>query len=469
MESNSFISTSTMRTFHAPQELLENMPAQSQPSSPRSSALATSPNSPSESVSSLPSVGSSFFFSSAAASPPRSQPQSNHYTRDSSAQGLIIPSLTLPAPLHRPTPFGKTLGDLRLLIVGNGADDRELVSNLLLDDNEDVVDISGWEDFEHGSILRASTDWIEHRDAHGLEKFEPAKNVEIISLARHEFDDNVRHNMHGDSIQVNLSSQSTKSSVLPVIQSPFHSVSELIDPRCQPSAALANLIASPWSPLHTALIILSNSGKYQFHASWLLLTLQYTGPSASEDGPIDLLTPHIPVILMRHGPDHTHFPSRPHMSSFRPRSAAALRNGLFRSPETLSSLRYEAAERFLRWREVECAVERINASHRETMSLSSNEPLWNKAKWEAEWESRLSHDVAISCEREDPANVPEQQCFDPLHLSSLVSFSLCLLDPATRLLSRSVSTFVDKLADSQVRIAMVGSLCLGIGIGMMLR
>ncbi|KAG2160082.1 uncharacterized protein EDB93DRAFT_1237295 [Suillus bovinus] len=435
MESNSYVGTSTIRTLHAPQEELENLPGQSQHSSPRSSALATSPNSPSDSVSSLPSVGSSFFFSSAAASPPRSQPQSNCYARDSSTQGLIIPSLTLPAPLRCPTPFGKTLGDLRLLVVESGADDRELVFNMLLDDNEDVVDISGWEDFEHGSILRASTDWIEHRDAHGLEKFEPAKNVEIISIARHEFDNDL-----------------TKSSILTIIQSPFHSVSELIDPRCQPSAALANLVASPWSPLHTALIILSNSG-----------------PSTSEDGPIDLLTPHIPVILMRRGPDHTHFPSRPHMSSFRPRSAAALRNGLFRSPETLSSLRFEAAERFLRWREVECAVEGINASHRETISLSSNAPLWNKAKWEAEWESRLSQDVAVSCEREDPVRVPEQQCFDPLHLSSLISFSLCLLGPATRLFSRSISTFVDKLADSQVRMAMVGSLCLGIGIGMMIR
>jgi hypothetical protein len=98
--------------------------------------------------------------------------------------------------LRRPTAFGKTLGDLKLLVIGNGADDRELVSGLLLDDNEDIVDISGWEDFEHGSILRASTDWIEHRDAHGLEKFEPAKNVEIITLARREFDDSVRHNMH---------------------------------------------------------------------------------------------------------------------------------------------------------------------------------------------------------------------------------------------------------------------------------
>ena len=195
----------------------------------------------------------------------------------------------------------------------------------------------------------------------------------------------------------------------------------------------------------------------------------YTGPSTSEDGHIDLLTPHIPVILMRHGPDHTHFPSRPHMSSFRPHSAAALRSGLFRSPETLSSLRYEAAERFLRWREVECAVEGINACHRETVSLSVNEPSWNKAKWEAEWESRLSQDVATSCERENTARDQAQQCFDPLHLSSLISFSVSLFGPARGKLSRSISAFVDKLADSQVRMVMVGSLCLGIGIGMMIR
>ena len=37
------------------------------------------------------------------------------------------------------------------------------------------------------------------------------------------------------------------------------------------------------------------------------------------------------------------------------------------------------------------------------------------------------------------------------------------------MLGMSISTFVDKLADSQVRMAMVGSLFLGIGIGMMIR
>lgn len=213
MEFNPSTSTSTIRTVHAPSEVTGNFTVLSQPSSPRSSALPSSQNSPSESLSSLPSVGSSFFFSSAAASPPRSQSQHDH-ARDSSTQGLIIPSLTLPAPLRCPTPFGKTLGDLRLLVIGNGADDRELVSDLLLDDNEDIVDITGWEDFEHGSILRASTDWIEHRDAHGLEKFEPAKNVEIITLARHEFDDNVRHNMYTQGGLSKLTSSSSQRNLL---------------------------------------------------------------------------------------------------------------------------------------------------------------------------------------------------------------------------------------------------------------
>jgi len=157
------------------------------------------------------------------------------------------------------------------------------------------------------------------------------------------------------------------------------------------------------------------------------------------------------------------------MSSFRPRSPTALRNGLFRSPETLSSLRYEAAERFLRWREVDRAIEGINAAHREIVSLSTDDPSWNKTKWEAEWESRLSEDVATSYERGNFVRNLAQQCFDPLHLSSLVSFSISLIGPARRMLGMSISTFVDKLADSQVRMAMVGSLFLGIGIGMMIR
>ncbi|KIJ64686.1 hypothetical protein HYDPIDRAFT_47689, partial [Hydnomerulius pinastri MD-312] len=312
---------------------------------------------------------------------------------------------------------------------------------LFLDDNEDVVDAGTWEDTSDGSMLRASTDWIEHRDAHGLEKFEPSRNFEIVT----------RHNG-----QFNVS---VALSVLPIIHSPFHSLAEIIDQRCQPSIALANLIASPWTPLYTALIILSKSA-----------------PSSDEDTLIDTLAPHIPVIVLRHGLDQSRFPSRPHMSAFRPSSALVLRNGLFRSPETLSSLRYEAAERFLRWREVERAVESIGASHRETAHyISEKAVVWDKAKWEAEWEIRLSQDVSTRA-REDTVTTPPNRvigppapCIDPLHLSSLLSFSLSLLDPARARLQKSVSKFLEKLSDGQVQLAMMGSLCIGIGIGFMLR
>lgn len=187
MESASAVSTSTstIRALHPRQDLhlsaISPAPSASQPSSPRSSALPSPADSPSESISSLPSVGSSFFFSSAAASPPHSHPQSDHARE--STQGLIIPSLILPEALPRPTQYGKTLGDIRLLVIGDAVKDHTLASSLLLDDNEDVVDIGGWEATSDGFVLRASTDWIEHKDAHGLEKFEPSRNVELV--ARH--------------------------------------------------------------------------------------------------------------------------------------------------------------------------------------------------------------------------------------------------------------------------------------------
>jgi hypothetical protein len=186
-------STSTIRSLHVNMEP-QTVTIVSQPSSPHSAALPSPPESPSgspsDSLSSLPSVSSSFFFSSAAASPPRSNPASD-YARDST-QGLIIPSLTLPSPLRRPTPYGQTLGDLRLLVVGSRGSGKTYLSGMLVEDNEDVVEVSSWEDADDGcSVLYASTDWIEHRDAHGLEKFEPSRNVEIIKLPGYEQHDDV--------------------------------------------------------------------------------------------------------------------------------------------------------------------------------------------------------------------------------------------------------------------------------------
>lgn len=146
-----------------------------------SSALPSPPDSPSsDSVSSFPSVSSSFFFSSQAASPPHSQPHSGHLRE--LTEGLIIPALTLPSALRRPTPYGQTIGDLRILVLGNQGAGKTFLTTLLLEDNRAVVEVGNWEDAEYGKVLYASTDWIEHKDAHGLEKYEPTRNIEIIEL-----------------------------------------------------------------------------------------------------------------------------------------------------------------------------------------------------------------------------------------------------------------------------------------------
>src|SRR5882762_467483 len=59
--------------------------------------------------------------------------------------------------------------------------------------------------------------------------------------------------------------------------------------------------------------------------------------------------------------------------------------------------------------------------------------------------------------------------FDPLHFPSLVLFSLSLLRPARRQLGASIFSFVEKLKDWQVGLALVGSFCFGVGIGLILK
>jgi len=172
------VSVRTIRDVHL--SAIDASLAASQPSSPRSSALPSPPDSP-DSFSSSPSLSSSFFFSSAAASPPHSH---GHIEQDrESAQGLIIPSLTLPAALRQPTPYGKTVGDVRILVFGSVDPSRSSIREVLLEDNEDVVDVGPSEVTPNGHVLRASTDWAEHRDGHGLEKFDPTHNVEILDVS----------------------------------------------------------------------------------------------------------------------------------------------------------------------------------------------------------------------------------------------------------------------------------------------
>ena len=165
-------SFATVRMIHSPPHIR----SASLPSSPVS-ALPSPPDSPSGgSVSSLPSIGSSFFYSSAAASPPRihaaDEPPEDYALR------LVIPSLTLPITLPHPSPYGQTLGELKLLILGGNGIGKTTLANLLLESNDDIVHVSGWE----GNVLTASTDWLDHEDNIGLEKYEPAMNVQITEL-----------------------------------------------------------------------------------------------------------------------------------------------------------------------------------------------------------------------------------------------------------------------------------------------
>jgi len=80
---------------------------------------------------------------------------------------------------------------LRVIVLLRKGADPAFVSSLLLDDNEDVVDVGPWEDGPHARTIKASTDWLEHSDAHGLERFEPLRNVEFTEFPAYESDADV--------------------------------------------------------------------------------------------------------------------------------------------------------------------------------------------------------------------------------------------------------------------------------------
>lgn len=99
-------------------------------------------------------MSSSFFYSSGPASP-HHQP----YSRDETEElRLVIPSLTLPSALPHATAYGQSLGDLRLLLLGGKGIGKTTLANLLLEGNEEVVDIGGWEYLDEqarANVLRA--------------------------------------------------------------------------------------------------------------------------------------------------------------------------------------------------------------------------------------------------------------------------------------------------------------------------
>ncbi|KJA26939.1 hypothetical protein HYPSUDRAFT_100267, partial [Hypholoma sublateritium FD-334 SS-4] len=332
---------------------------------------------------------------------------------------------------------------------------------LLLEDNEDVVDVGTWEDWNgaeagidvYGKVLRASTDWLEQHNVFGLERFEPTKNVEIIELPGYSHDT--------DSTEL-------ISRLKSIIEAPFRSLHDVLHPEIDPSGVVAGLLAAPTSPLYTALLFLLPSS-----------------PTPLDSEFIRSLSAHIPLIVLpRLSGSHRiaessartpHIPSAK-LSAFRPASPVALRNGLFRSPETAALLRAEAVDRFLRWREVEKAVEGIWESSLNTNATSEKGEGWSKARWEAEWMEDHAQEVARRV-REDATRNGPAHCmdgphahglhpsFDPLHLPSLIVFSVSLIGPLRVRVWASLQSAVESLNETKVQVALFGGFCVGVGAG----
>jgi hypothetical protein len=268
-------------------------------------------------------------------------------------------------------------------------------------------------------------------------------------------------------------------SVLDLIHAQFKPVHDLLNPGSPPSSTLVNLLSSPYTPFYTALIILTP-----------------TSPTHFDTSLVEQLSPHIPVIALPPFPSSRR--ASQHLSSFRPMNSAALRSYLFRSPETLTSLRMEAADRFLRWREVHRVHNALTLSVATTSPTllnphpySPTKVRWNKSDWEAEWDYKLSKEVSdlhtSTLSPPSPAKPPNpsdsSSCaahysptvFDPLHLPSVFVFSLSLLAPLRyHIFGESRETLDSPTTRRSTRpvdwgiLGVVGAFCAGIGLGVLI-
>ncbi|KAF9041245.1 hypothetical protein BJ165DRAFT_273552 [Panaeolus papilionaceus] len=371
---------------------------------------------------------------------------------------LAIPTLSLPSALPRPTQFGQTLGRIKVVLLSDpsqkpksDATSEEIIEKVmqtLIWDNEDIVDAGEWEMIEAGSSgafqlqsLHASTDWLQPKQSttHSQpsfysddrsERFEGNENIEIVRVL---------------SIPSSSSLGSLTARLKRLLVGPFHQLSSLLLPSLSLSidnqddddtfditSALARLLASSDStPLFTALVVVVDPA-----------------------GPSDLLKPLlrelsslVPIVILPHAPSaqsssrsRRSFSSavpRAKLSAFSPNSLQSLLVGLFRAPETLKTLRMEAVERFLKWREVEGEVARSLAASSGIPLSSSNlndsvssetqhpleiiqssggrrvgmgvrlntgkpQPKWQewKQQWETEWMESFSVDVASRLKEE---------------------------------------------------------------------
>lgn len=260
-----------------------------------------------------------------------------------------------------------------------------------------------------------------------------------------------------------------------IIQAPFQVVSEVLIPNREQSGLVASLLSSSSSPLVTALVFAAPLCKTPRIAT-SCSTHPFTVPSSLEHLVLDELSTQIPIILLPpvHGRHHYHR-SIPKLSSFKPSSVLALRAGLFRSPEILAAVRGEAADKYLHWSSVERSVYHIHSSRQREDNLTVTEHRnrgidWRAPTWGHEWDINLSQDVAkrlrVDSDAHPCIDLPHNgPCFDPLHLPSLLLFSLSLLGP----LQSRLRTIVKALCVWDTRVAVVGGICIGLGAGILLR
>ncbi|KAI0689351.1 hypothetical protein BC835DRAFT_1308422 [Cytidiella melzeri] len=318
-------------------------------------------------------------FSSVPASPPhphedrsqrRSRPES-HFDHQEFGEGdrsLIIPSLMLPSALRPPTAHGHALGRVRILVLGSSAAESTEVTNevvsLLADRHcPELVHVGPWEDFvlegtgqeddsePAAQTIRLSTDWIEHREAHGEDRYEPCANVQVVRMRDYSSSDEPTMTLH---------------TAVSFIQAPFRSIATVHGIH-QPDAASSSTPSLPKAlsqPLVHSLLDPSPSEDACLYAAVVLVPA--TPPTATDEYLITELRNHVPLIVL---PPASQLDPSPHvdkvdtpkpssnaswsgsvqLSNTEPSTPSELRTALYQNPYAIATLRRESAKLFLRW------------------------------------------------------------------------------------------------------------------------
>ncbi|KAJ7644959.1 hypothetical protein FB45DRAFT_301236 [Roridomyces roridus] len=228
MSSSLSTSTGTIRSIHARPSSPSPPPPPSPPESPALSASGSS-------VSSLPSVSSSFFFSSAAASPPH--PASGSHAHSIAGEELIIPSLTLPPPLRLNSKPAAAAGKQR----------AAPITRLI---------VLGPRDPGVSAILSATG---RHAEEYGIEDDED-DGQSVLRIQGHRDKDQHEAEMELIVVEDNLQPDVVYSIERRILQ-PFRRLADVLAPPMLSGESdaerelIESLLASGTTPLYTALVV----------------------------------------------------------------------------------------------------------------------------------------------------------------------------------------------------------------------